>query len=274
MRLPPVKVFINTVGEIMRACARRGKFLHLVLSCCYAIMFSACQHQRTADDDSAALKTGKAGNCEEPQFEMQYTLSEVMPAYIDLGVEMTREKGPFRASFGNDNNYDTEIRLAKQEEGLVASISVREGSDLKKKTEGVLVNRYGSNDPFMLVIENGANNGDPRAITVKAREMSERKNRGIVKDTSISAIMPAANPQYLQVSSHHRGLIVTEGGQVKERFFMKNGIHRGKTITPKTFQDIAEDYLFCLGTLAPDKGELEQDKGGTEENTQEQKYGK
>ena len=176
------------------------------------------KHQRTADDDSEALKIGKAGDCEEPQFEMKYMLGEVMPAYIDLGIEMPREKGPFRASFGNGNNYDTEIRIDKREEGLVASIAVREGSDMEKKAEGMIVNRYGTNDPFMLVIESGANNGDPLEITVKAREMSERKNRGIVKNKGISAMMPAENPKYLQVSSHHRGLIVTEGGKVKERF--------------------------------------------------------
>ena len=258
----------------MRACAMRGKFLHLVLLCYYAVMISACQHQRTADDDSEALKTGKAGDCEEPQFEMKYILGEVMPAYIDLGIEMQREKGHVRASFGNDDNYDTEIRIDKREEGLVASISVREDSDMEKKTEGVIVNRYGTNDPFMLVIENGANGGDPLEITVKAREMSERKNRGIVKGKGVSAMMPAENPKYLQVSSHHRGLIVTEGGKVKERFFMKNGTQRGKTITPKKFQDIAEDYLFCLGKLEQNKGELEQGKGDEEENTDEQKYGK
>ena len=55
---------------------------------------------------------------------------------------------------------------------------------------------------------------------------------------------------------------------------MKNGTQRGKTITPKKFQDIAEDYLFCLGKLEQNKGELEQGKGDEEENTDEQKYGK
>ncbi len=238
----------------MSVCALRVK---LVLWCCCAAMFSACQHQRTADGDGEVLSTSKAGSCEEPQFEMHYKLGEVMPAYIDLGVEMWRGQGPFRASFGKGGNYDTEIRVHKREEGMVASILVRDSAGMKTKAEGLIIDRYGVEDPFMLVIENGAN--DPLEITVKAREMSEHKNRGIVKDQGVSAMMSAENPQYLQVSSHHRGLIVTEGGKVKERFFMKNGSQRGKTITPKKFQDIAEDYLVCLGKLEPDKASEEGD---------------
>ena len=125
---------------------------------------------------------------------------------------------------------------------------------MKKKAEGLIINRYGVDEPFMLVIESATNNRDLLEVTVKAREMSERKNSGIIKNKSIRAALPAATPQYLQVSSHHRGLIVTEGGDVNERFFMKNSIHRGKIITPKKFQDIAEDYLFCLGKLEQGKG--------------------
>lgn len=232
----------------------REKFLHLVLLCCSAALFSACQHQRTAADDREALKTSKTGACEEPQFEMNYKLGEVMPAYIDLGVEMRRGKGSFRVSFGRGSNYDSEIRLDKREGGLVATISAREGADMKKKAEGLLISRYGVNEPFMLVIESGTNNRDQLEVTVKVREMSERKNSGIIENKSVRATLPAAIPQYLQVSSHHRGLIVTEGGDVKERFFMKNGSQRGKIITPKKFQDIAEDYLFCLGKLEQGKG--------------------
>ena len=258
----------------MGVCAARENFLPLVLLCCSVMIFSACQHQRTADDDSEALKTGKADDCEEPQFEMKYRLSQVMPAYIDLGVELQKAAGPFRASFGNGKNYDTEIRIDKREEGLVATISVREGASMKQKAKGVIVNRYGVDEPFMLVIENGANNGDPREITVKAREMSERKNRGIVKGKGVSAVMPSENPKYLQVSSHHRGLIVTEGGRVRERFFMKNGVHRGKTITARKFQDIAENYLFCLGKLEQGKGKLEQGKGELEQGKGEPEQGK
>ena len=238
----------------MRVCAVREKFLHLVLLCCSAVLFSACQHQRTATDDSEALKISKTGSCEEPQFEMNYKLDEVMPAYIDLGVEMRRGHGAFRASFGRGNNYDTEIRLDKREGGLVATISVREGANMKKKTEGLIISRYGVDEPFMLVIESGTNSRGLLEVTVKAREMSERRNSGIIENKSVSATLPEAIPQYLQVSSHHRGLIVTEGGEVKERFFMKNGSHRGKIITPRKFQDIAEDYLFCLGKLEQSKG--------------------
>lgn len=255
----------------MKTCALRGKFFHLVLLSGIVMLFNACQHHRTADDDSEALKTGKTGDCEEPQFEMKYKLGAVMPAYIDLGVELHRGKGPFRASFGSGKNYDTEIRIDKREEGLVATISVREGADMEKKSEGIIVNRYGVDDPFMLVIENGSNSGDPREISVKAREMSERKNRGIVKDKSVSAMMPKDNPEYLQVSSHHRGLIVTEGGGVKENFFMKNGVFRGKTITARKFQDIAEGYLLCLGKVEQGKGQVEQGKGA---DTETPKYGK
>ena len=218
-------------------------------------LLSACQHQRPAEDNEALGTTGKGAACEEPQFEMKYLLGEVMPTYIDLGVELERAEGDFLANFGRKTTYETEIRVTKREDGLLATISTRHPTGMKKQAEGLIVNRYGVDDPFMLVIENGAEDGDPLAITVKAREMSERKNRGIIKKgKGITALMPDENPEYLQVSSHHRGLIVTEGGKIKERFFMKNGIHRGKTITPRRFQDVAEDYLFCVGKLKQGKG--------------------
>ena len=245
----------------MYATAR--KFLPLLL--CVGLL-SACQHQRPAEDNEALGTTGKGGVCEEPQFEMKYLLGEVMPTYIDLGVELERAKGDFLANFGRDTTYETEIRVTKREDGLLATISTRQTGGMKKQAEGLIVNRYGVNDPFMLVIESGAESGDPLAITVKAREMSERRNRGIVKDKGVTALMPAENPTYLQVSSHHRGLVVTEGGKIKERFFMKNGLYRGKTITPRKFQNVAEDYLFCVG-------KLEQGKGG-KGSTSEQQYGK
>lgn len=228
----------------MYATAR--KFLLLLL---LVELLSACQHQRPAEDSEVLGAAGKGGTCEEPQFEMKYLLGEVMPTYIDLGVELERAEGDFLAHLGRDTTYETEIRVTKHEDGLLATIFTLQTAGMQKQAEGLIINRYGINDPFMLVIESGADNGDPLAITVKAREMSERKNRGIIAGKGITALMPADNPEYLQVSSHHRGLVVTEGGQVKERFFMKNGLHRGKTITPQKFQDIAEDYLFCIGKL-------------------------
>ena len=248
----------------MRTMAR--KFVPALLLGGTALTFITCQHQRPSDDNEA-LKTGKGTDCEEPQFEMKYKLGQVMPAYIDLGVEMQRAEGDFRASFGDGNKYDTEIRIDKRAKGLVATVFTRQAEDMQKQAEGVIVDRYGVDDPFMLVIENGAEGGNPLAITVKAREMSERKNRGIVKNKGVTARMPAENPAYLQVSSHHRGLIVTEGGSVRETFFMKNGIHRGKTISTHQFQDVAESYLFCLG-------KLEEGKDGQGKVGEEQKYGK
>ncbi len=233
--------------------AARG-FVPILSLCGSALMFVACQHQRPSSD-SEALAISEGTDCEEPQFEMKYKLGQVMPAYIDLGVEMYRTEGDFFASFGDGDEYDTEIRVAEREEGLLAIISTRQENGMQKQAEGLIIDRYGVDDPFMLVIENGAEDGNPLSITVKAREMSERKNRGIVKSEGVTARMSAENPAYLQVSSHHRGLIVTEGGRVREGFFMKNGIHRGKTISTRKFQDVAEDYLFCLGKLKQNKGD-------------------
>ena len=252
----------------------------VLLLSCLALTFGACQHQRLRNTNET-LKSGKGGNCEEPQFEMKYYLGEVMPAYIDLGVELHRAEGAFLANFGNGDKYDTEIRVDKREEGLMATISTRQAEGMEKQAEGLIVSRYGVEDPFMLVIENGSEDGNPLSISVKAREMSERKNRGILKNKKVTARMPAANPEYLQVSSHHRGLIVTEGGNVKEKFFMKNGIYRGKTITTRKFQDVAEAYLSCLGKsklgkgkLEEGKGKLQEGKGGKGKASEENKYGK
>ena len=235
------------------------KFLATLLWLVIAIAITiACQHQRV-ENGSEALKVGKDVTCEEPQFEMKYKLSEVMPTYIDLGVDMTRAEGAFSARLGDGELEDTEIRLEIRPEGLLATIAVLQPSGLlEKQAEGFLVDRYGKDDPFMLVIENGGEDGDPLQITVKAREMSERRNRGIIKDNAVSALMPDVNPKYLQVSSHHRGLIVTEGSKVKELFFMKNGSQRGRTISLRQFQDIAEDYLLCLGKNQKSKGEQQQ----------------
>ena len=227
-------------------CTTARRFLLLLL---FVGLLFACQHQRPAEDSATLGATGKGGVCEEPQFEMKYLLGEVMPVYIDLGVELERTEGDFLANFGRDTTYETEIRVTKREDGLLATISTHQATGMKKQAEGLIVNRYGVEDPFMLVIENGAEDGDPLAITVKAREMSEHKNSGIIKGKGVTALMLIENPEYLQVSSHHRGLIVTEGGKVKERYFMKNGLYRGKTITPLKFQDVAEDYLFCIGKL-------------------------
>lgn len=221
------------------------KFLWISSLC--GVVVLACQHQRTAADDGEALKFGKVAECEEPRFEMKYKLGAIMPAYIDLGVEMWREPGPFFARFGRGDNYDTEIRVDRQTKGLMASIFVRQPSGkMEKKVEGLIVDRYGKNEPFMLEIESGADSGDPLAIRVKAREMPERKNRGIVSGAGVTALMASANPEYLQVSSHHHGEdIVTEGGSIEKHYHMKNGINRDQTISNREFQNVAESYLRC-----------------------------
>lgn len=212
-----------------------------------AILFG-CQHN--GENRELGMARGEAeGECEEPQFEMVYRFSStVIPEYIDLGVDMKRATGPFFARFGkSDDQIDFEIRIEDTPEGLLAKVSGRsESGNMQEQAEGLIINRYGLGIPFMLVIETSIGVDGLHTVKVKAREMTDNKNGGIVSGEGVAGTMPTAGLEYLVVSSHHRGLIVSEGAHIREFFRMKNGSAEGETVDQRKFQDIAESYLDCL----------------------------
>lgn len=208
----------------------------------------SCQHNGE-HRELGMSEDATESKCEEPQFEMVYKFSNaIAPEFIDLGVDMQRETGPFLARFGKSNDQtDFEIRVDDTPKGLMATISGRsESGTMQKQAEGLIVNRYGRKIPFMLVIETSVSADGLQSIAVKAREMTDNRNSGIVDGKGISGVMPTAELEYLIVSSHHRGLIVSEGGQIKEFFRMKNGSMEDEVVDQIKFQDIAESYLNCL----------------------------
>lgn len=200
----------------------------------------SCQH---TPDEGYDLQDGK---CLEPQFEMKYVFGSVMPEYLDLGIDMRRLPEPFTAQFAeNDNRPTLKITIDSKRRGLLATIWGRTANgDLQKQGQGFIVDRHGKNQPFMLVIETRTNSDGTQEVAVKAREMSDQNNRGII-DKTVTGVMPTTNPEHLIVSGHHRGLIVTEGTHVREFYHMTSGRHADKVVSPAQFQDIAESYLDC-----------------------------
>ena len=205
---------------------------------CWLIV--GCQH---TPDEGYDLQDGK---CLEPQFEMKYVFGSVIPEYIDLGVDMRRSPEQFSARFADgENKPSLKITIDRQQRGLSATIWGRiANGKLQKQANGFIVDRHGKDQPFMLVIETRTNSDGTQKVAIKAREMSDASNRGIV-DKMVTGIMPTTNPEHLTVSDHHRGLVVTEGTHVKEFFYMTTGRYAGKVVSPAQFQDIAESYLDC-----------------------------
>ena len=199
-----------------------------------------CQH---TPDEGYDWQDGK---CLEPQFEMKYVFGSVMPEYLDLGVDMRRLPEPFTARFADgDSKESFKISIDRQQRGLSATIWGRvEIGELQKQGQGLIVDRHGKDQPFMLVIETRTSSDGTQRVSVKAREMSDEPNRGII-NKMVTGVMPIINPEHLIVSGHHRGLIVTEGTHVKEFYNMTSGRHAGKVVSPAQFQDIAESYLNC-----------------------------
>ena len=205
---------------------------------CWLIV--GCQH---TPDEGYDLQDGK---CLEPQFELKYVFGSVMPEYLDIGVDMRRLPEPFMARFANgDNKPSIKITIDRQQRGLLATIwgRVADGK-LQKQSSGFIIDRHGKDQPFMLVIETRTNSDGTQEVSVKAREMSDEPNRGIINKT-VTGVMPITNPEHLIVSGHHRGLVVTEGSHVNEFYRMTSGRYTGKVVSPAQFQDIAESYLDC-----------------------------